>query len=42
MKYLVTGATGNIGSLVTQRLLDVGDQLLCKKNGPIPMTLRLA
>lgn len=24
MKYLVTGATGNIGSLVTKRLLDVG------------------
>ncbi|RUL68681.1 NAD(P)H-binding protein [Dyella choica] len=25
MKYLVTGATGNIGSLVTQRLLDAGE-----------------
>lgn len=26
MKYLVTGATGNIGSLVTQRLLDAGER----------------
>jgi len=25
MKYLVTGATGNIGSLVTKRLLDAGE-----------------
>lgn len=26
MKYLVTGATGNIGSLVTKRLLDAGER----------------
>ena len=26
MKYLVTGATGNIGSLVTKRLLDAGEK----------------
>jgi uncharacterized protein YbjT (DUF2867 family) len=26
MKYLVTGATGNIGSLVTKRLLDTGER----------------
>ena len=26
MTYLVTGATGNVGSLVTQRLIDRGDR----------------
>lgn len=26
MRHLITGATGNIGSLVTQRLIDRGDR----------------
>ena len=26
MKYLVTGATGNIGCLVTERLLEAGER----------------
>lgn len=26
MKYLITGATGNIGALVTQRLIDRGER----------------